>query len=99
MSSHPSDLWRNTAQRYQETRIAKLITWSTIHAAPAGYEEQTPYIVAIVEFDDATRATVQLADVAEQDLFYGMRLRPVFRKIYNPSASSIIPYGTKYTAR
>ncbi len=97
MTSHPSDLWRNTTQRYQEVRPAKLVTWSTIHAAPAGYETMAPYIVAIVEFADKTRATVQLADLEEQDLKHGMKLRPIFRKMYTPGLSGVIPYGTKYT--
>ncbi len=97
MTSHPSDLWRNTTQRYQETRPAKLVTWSEIHAAPAGYETMAPYIVAIVEFADKTRATVQLTDVQEQVLKHGMALRPVFRKMYSPEANGVIPYGTKYT--
>lgn len=98
MGNHsPSALWRQFEERYTEARTAKLITWSTIHVGPDGFEADTPYIVAIVEFTDSTRACVQLTDIDESRLDHGMELRPVFRRIRTPNASDVITYGTKYT--
>ncbi len=96
MSANPAELWRQSDVRYKETRTATLITWSTIHAAPSGYEDFAPYIVAIIEFSDGSRTCVQLADCVEEQLTHGMPMRPVFRKMYTPDASGVIPYGTKY---
>ncbi len=60
-------------------------------------ENNTPYIVAIIEFADKTRSCVQLADMKEEQLSYGMKLRPVLRKMFDSGEKGVIPYGTKYT--
>lgn len=93
----PASLWRDTDSRYLQRQEAKLITWSTIHVAPEGYEQFVPYIVAIVEFENESRLCVQLTDVVENDLSYGMTLRPVLRKMRKSAPEDVIVYGTKYT--
>lgn len=94
----PANLWRQFPWRYQETRPATLVTWSTIYAAPRGYEEMVPYTVAIIQFADGSQACVQLTDIDPDKLEYGMKLKAVFRKMHSVDEQSVIPYGTKYTS-
>src|SRR3990167_740846 len=67
---------------YEYKPAAKLITWSEISAAPQGFAEFAPYIVAIVELEKEVCITSQLVDVDNKNLKYGVSLKPVFRKIY-----------------
>ena len=38
----------------------KIYSFTEIHAAPAGFENQVPYVMAIVELDEGTRCTGQV---------------------------------------
>ena len=58
----------------------RLLTWSRIDAAPAGFEAYAPYTVAVLELADGGRALAWLGDsVAEEDLTPDMELRLVPR--------------------
>ena len=77
--------------------LAKLITWSTLQVAPEGYEAFLPYTVAIIELEKGVRITTQLSGVNPGELKPGLRLKPVFRKIYEDGEEGVIHYGLKFT--
>jgi hypothetical protein len=76
---------------------AKLITWSVVYAAQDGFEDNLPYIIAIVELEEGERITTQLVDIDIKDLKYGLDLLPTFRKVYAAGDDGIIHYGIKFT--
>lgn len=76
---------------------AKLVAWSTVQAAPEGFERYKPYIVAILELEDGERLTSQIVDVEVEKLKRGDILVPTFRKIYADGDDGIIHYGLKWT--
>lgn len=76
---------------------AKLITWSVVSATLDGFEDYSPMIIAIVEFDNGKRITTQITDVNPKDLTQGIILRPTFRKVYAAGENGVIHYGVKYT--
>jgi len=86
-------------EQYTFKPSAKLISWSTVHAAPEGFEEFVPYTIAIVELEDGERMTTQLADINENKLVHGMKLFPTFRKYYEHGREGIIHYGIKFTQK
>lgn len=53
----------------------RLLTWSRIDAAPAGFEAYAPYVVAVLELADGGRALAWLGDsLTEDDLRIDMEL-------------------------
>lgn len=84
---------------YEFKKEGKLITWSIVHGAPQGYEEYAPYIIGIVELENNERLTTQIVNVKKSQLKYGLKLKAVFRKIYQNGDKGIIDYGLKFTAK
>jgi len=74
----------------------KIYSFTEIHAAPAGFENQVPYIVAIVELDEGTRCTGQVVDATRADLKIGDRVEGTFRKILSDDPEGPIHYGFKF---
>lgn len=53
----------------------RLLTWSRIDAAPAGFEAYAPYVVAVLELADGGRALAWLGEsLTEEDLRMDMEL-------------------------
>lgn len=86
-------------QEYEFKPEGKLITWSIVHGAPKGYEEYAPYIIGIVELEDKERVTTQIVNVKKSQLKYGLKLKAVFRKIYQDGNEGIIDYGLNFTIK
>ena len=90
--------WRNYKTRYNlEENEGKLITWSIVHGALKGYEDFAPYIIGIVEFKNKKRMTTQIVDIDSNKLKNGLKVKAVFRKIYQDGDKGIIDYGLKFT--
>jgi len=63
--------------------------------APAGFTQQVPYVVAIVEFDKKERRTLQLVDYDEEQLQVGQKVSTVIRRIGSVGHEDVITYGVK----
>ena len=81
---------------YEFPPQGKLISWSQVTATPKGFEDFAPYIIGIIELEAGQRMTSQIVDIPESELKYGLKLEPVFRKIYQDGTSGIIHYGLKF---
>lgn len=90
----PTDL-----KEYEFKPEGKLITWSIVHGAPKGYKEYAPYIIGIVKLKNNERITTQIVNVKKSQLKYGLKLKAVFRKIYQDGDKGIIDYGLKFTLK
>ncbi len=93
---------KNPSEKLKEYKFkpeGKLITWSIVHGAPKGYEEYAPYIIGIIELEEGERITSQIVNVKKSQLKYGLKLRAVFRKIYQDGDKGIIDYGLKFTLK
>lgn len=82
---------------YQFKKQAKLVTWSLVEAPPDGFEDFTPYVVAILELGNGERLTTQIADADSDKLQKGDILYPTFRKYYEDGKDGVIHYGLKWT--
>lgn len=75
----------------------KVYSYTTIYEPPAGYEEQAPYTVAIVELDEGPMVTAQLTDLEEHKVEIGMPVEMVTRKLrQDGDERGIIVYGYKF---
>ncbi len=72
-----------------------IVTHTVIRSASDQFEQQTPYVLAIVQLDEGPRLTAQIVCPVDE-IKTGMRVRPVFRRIAVEGESGVIHYGTKY---
>jgi uncharacterized OB-fold protein len=77
------------------SEYGKIITFTTIRVAPANFETQVPYNVAVVETDNGARVLAQVADCNAEDLKIGQRVKFVFRKLSEEGHTGILCYGYK----
>lgn len=90
-----------TIEAEQAAEVAAPVTTGTIYSyttvmsAPAGFDVQAPYTLALVEMDDGTKLTAQLTDLdGEPEI--GMRVEMVTRKLRTDGDAGIIIYGYKF---
>jgi len=72
-----------------------IVTYTTIRVAPAQFDKQVPYNVAIIDVGGKVRLTAQVVDCRPGDLDIGKSVRIVFRKISTEGHTGIICYGYK----
>ncbi len=65
--------------------------------APAGFEEQAPYTIAMVKLNEGPVVTAQLTDLGAEPVRIGMPVEMVTRKIRNDGSDrGMIVYGYKF---
>jgi uncharacterized OB-fold protein len=74
-------------------------SYSTVYQAPEGYEEFTPYTVALVELEEGPLVTGQLTDVDRDEIEIGMPVEMVTRKLCEEGEDGLIVYGYKFRKR
>ncbi|MDK1029208.1 MAG: Zn-ribbon domain-containing OB-fold protein [Anaerolineae bacterium] len=78
----------------------EVYSYTTVHEGPAGYDDSTPYTVALVKLDEGPTVTAQLTDVDEDSLQIGMPVEMVTRKLKNDGDErGMIVYGYKFRPR
>ncbi|HEY9075210.1 MAG TPA: Zn-ribbon domain-containing OB-fold protein [Anaerolineaceae bacterium] len=72
-------------------------SYTTLQDAPAGYEHNAPYTVALVKLEEGPVVTAQLTDLGEQPVQIGMPVEMVTRKIRSDGDErGILVYGYKF---
>jgi uncharacterized OB-fold protein len=74
----------------------KVVTYTVIHDAPAQFEMQKPYVMAIVEMEEGVRLTSQVINVKAEDVTIGMKVQACFRKLGQEGEAGVIHYGYKF---
>lgn len=75
----------------------ELYTFTTLRAAPAGFEAFTPYSVGMVRLDEGPMVEAMLTDVNEDELEIGLRMEMVTRKIRQEEGErGLLVYGYKF---
>lgn len=69
---------------------------TTVHAPPAGFELQAPYLLALVRLAEGPRVTAQIVDAKPAQVAVGTKVRAVFRRINEEGESGVIQYGYKF---
>lgn len=96
MSRNPVEIWRtHKSLKNYLNKKGKLIVWTKIFTAPLGFENQVPYIVGIIEFEDKTRLPLQIVDCEEADLKPNLKVTTVIRRIGKTKPEDVIEYGVK----
>jgi len=84
-----------TVIEHQFKGTGTVITYSIIRSASDQFNDLTPYVIAIIELDEGTRLTSQvICDIDE--VYIGMRVKRVFRRLGEDGECGPIFYGTKF---
>jgi uncharacterized OB-fold protein len=81
---------------YQFSGRGEVYSYTTLYNAPAGYEEQTPYTVAMVQLEEGPLVTAQLTDIDVKEPEVGMPVEMVTRKLGSEGDRGILIYGYKF---
>lgn len=81
---------------YTLSGLGEVYSYSTVHNAPEGYQENLPYTIALVKLQEGPMVTAQLTDVEPQDVSVGMPVEMVTRKIRQNGKRGVIVYGYKF---
>ena len=81
---------------FQFSGKGEVYSFTTVQDAPAGFEEQAPYVLAIVKLDEGPMVTAQLTDLDGSPLEIGQRVEMVTRKLRSEGSQGMILYGYKF---
>jgi uncharacterized OB-fold protein len=83
--------------QYAFSGKGKVYSYTVMRDAPAGYEENIPYTVAVVALDEGPKVTAQLTDLGGQPVEIGMPVEMVTRRIrQDGDERGMIVYGYKF---
>jgi hypothetical protein len=75
--------------------LGEVYSYTVVQEAPAGYEEQAPYYLALVKLDEGPMVTAQMTDV-QDGVAIGDRVEMVTRKLTTEGSKGMIVYGYKF---
>ena len=83
--------------QYAFSGRGEVYSYTVMHDAPSGYENNTPYTVALVKLVEGPLVTAQLTDLGDQPVEIGMPVEMVTRKIREDGDErGMLVYGSKF---
>lgn len=84
-------------QSFNFSGRGEVFSFTTIYDPPKGFEESSPYTVALVKLDEGPMITAQLTDLGEEPVAIGMPVEMVTRRLrQDGDERGIIVYGYKF---
>jgi uncharacterized OB-fold protein len=74
----------------------KIVSWTEVFVGPPGFENEAPYVLAIVELENKARVLTQIVDSAKDKIKVGAKVNKCFRKISDTDQEGPIAYGFKF---
>ena len=91
------DCGKEARDLYSFSGRGEVYSLTTVYDAPAGYEEQVPYTVALIRLEEGPLVTAQLTDLDGRDVAVGTPVEMVTRKLRNDGDErGILVYGYKF---
>lgn len=82
-------------ERFPFSGRGTIYSYTTVIEAPEGYEDQSPYWIALVQLDEGVLVTAQLTDI-DGPVEIGDRVEMVTRKLTTEGERGMIVYGYKF---
>src|SRR5215813_13213287 len=73
----------------------EIYSFTTLQETPENFDDQAPYMLALIKLDEGPLITAQLTDVDEQ-VAIGDRVEMVTRKLTTEGERGMIVYGYKF---
>jgi len=74
----------------------EVYSYTVVRSAPAGFESQTPYPIALIKLDEGPMVTAQLTDMGEKEPEIGMPVEMVTRRLREDGDRGMLIYGYKF---
>jgi hypothetical protein len=88
---------KDAKTEYAFSGRGEVYSFTTIYDAPAGYETQTPYTVALVKLSEGPIITAQLTDLGGEKVEIGMPVEMVTRRLRSDGDErGVLVYGYKF---
>lgn len=92
----PSCRRKGKLEEVQFSGRGKVYSYTEVTAPPEGFEDQAPYILAVIELEEGARLTGQIVDAANSDVRIGSKVERVFRVIQRDDPEGLVHYGFKF---
>lgn len=87
---------RFDAEKYSFSGRGEVYSFTVVYEAPRGFTQFVPYIVALVKLSEGPLITAQLTDVEIEDIYIGLPVEMVTRKLSEDGDRGLISYGYKF---
>lgn len=82
---------------FQFSGRGEIYSFTTVYDPPAGYEDNSPYTVALVKLEEGPLVTAQLTDLGNQPVEIGTPVEMVTRRLRQDGDDrGLIVYGYKF---
>lgn len=82
-------------EKYTFSGQGTVYSFTTVQEPPEGFEEQAPYVLALVKLDEGPMLTAQITDF-DGEIAIGDRVEMVTRKLTTEGPRGVIIYGYKF---
>ncbi len=82
-------------EQYTFAGTGEVYSFTTLQETPEGFDEQAPYMLALVKLDEGPIITAQITDV-DEPVSIGDKVEMVTRKLTTEGARGMIVYGYKF---
>ena len=91
------DCGQEAKELYSFSGRGEVYSFTTVYDAPAGYEENAPYTVALIKLNEGPMVTAQLTDLENRKVEIGTPVEMVTRKLRNDGDErGMLVYGYKF---
>jgi len=81
---------------FQFSGRGEVYSYTTVNQPPAGYQENAPYTLALVQLEEGPLVTAQLTDLGADPVSLGMPVEMVTRKLRSDGERGMLVYGYKF---
>lgn len=82
-------------ERFTFAGTGEIYSYTTVQEVPDGFEDQAPYVLALVKLDEGPLVTAQITDLDGLPAI-GDRVEMVTRKLTTEGPRGMIVYGYKF---
>lgn len=90
------DCGEDARDLFQFSGKGSVYSFATVSDAPTGFEENTPYTIAIVKLEEGPLVTAQLTDLGNQPVGIGTPVEMVTRRLRSEGDQGMLIYGYKF---
>jgi len=90
------DCGEEARELYQFSGRGEVYSFTTVYQAPAGFEQEAPYPMAMVRLEEGPLVTAQLTDLGDRAVQIGMPVEMVTRKLRSDGERGMLVYGYKF---
>jgi hypothetical protein len=90
------DCGEEARELYQFSGRGEVYSFTTVYQAPAGFEQEAPYPMAMIRLEEGPLVTAQLTDLGDRAVQIGMPVEMVTRKLRSDGERGMLVYGYKF---